>query len=443
MAAGTPDAMNIPIGTYGDPLSLKKELVIDSFNHTFVDGVSGVGKSTLLEDVAIQIIRAGRPLLYVDPHGTSARRILGHIPKRYGERVVYINPLAKKVPGISVFCGKTKEEKELDIASLSSMLKSTAGDAWGFETANVIDGAATAAVESMEHPTMAHVYLFIVRKLIRERMIREADNPLLTDFALEYDEGLRASERMSKFAPSINKLKPFVRPIIRTIFNQTANLPLIDLMNDAIVIVDLDKGKIGDMNAALIGSAILNHIGIYAFRRPAANRKEFTVMVDEFQTFSHGINWTTFFAELRKFGIRCWLATQSVTQVPEQWMDSILGNVNNLICFAVGDKDALRIAAAYGDPSLAQGLIWLDDHEFYAKVKIGRQRHLFRHVKAFAPIPKQGDESKYRDVLKTSRMRWGKNRKEVDAGIVKLLKSGLQEEASSKARRDHSGNIVR
>ena len=361
--------MNIPIGTYGDPFALEKELVIDSFNHTFVDGVSGVGKSTLLEDVAIQIIRAGKPLLYMDPHGTSARRILGHIPKRYGERVVYINPLAKKVPGISIFCGKTKEEKELDIASLSSILKSTAGDAWGFETANVIDGAATAAVESMEHPTMAHVYLFIVRKLVREKMITAADNPLLTDFALEYDEGLRASERMSKFAPSINKLKPFVRPIIRTIFNQTANLPLIELMNDAIVIVDLDKGKIGDMNAALIGSAILNHIGIYAFRRPATNREEFTIMVDEFQNFSHGINWTTFFAELRKFGIRCWLATQSVTQVPEQWMDSILGNVNNLICFAVGDKDAERIAAAYGDISLAPGLIWLDDHEFFAKVK--------------------------------------------------------------------------
>jgi hypothetical protein len=421
--------MNIAIGTYGDSLSLEKELVIDSFNHTFVDGVSGVGKSTLLEDVAIQIIRAGRPLLYMDPHGTSARRILCHIPKRYGERVVYINPLAKKVPGISIFCGKTKEEKELDIASLSSMLKSTAGDAWGFETANVIDGAATAAVESMDHPTMAHVYLFIVRKLVRERMIKAADNPLLTDFALEYDEGLRASERMSKFAPSINKLKPFVRPIIRTIFNQTANLPLIELMNDAIIVVDLDKGKIGDMNAALIGSAILNHIGIYAFRRPATNRKEFTVIVDEFQTFGHGMNWTTFFAELRKFGIRCWLATQSVTQVPENWMDSILGNVNNLICFAVGDKDAERIADAYGDRSLAHGLIWLDDHEFYAKVKNGRQRNLFRHVKAFAPFPKQGDESRYRDVLKTSRMRWGKNRKDVDAGIVKLLKRGLEDES--------------
>ena len=431
--------MKIPIGTYGNPLALGNELAIDSFNHTFVDGVSGVGKSTLLEDVAIQLIRAGKPILYMDPHGTSARRILGYIPKRYAERVVYINPLAKKVPGISVFCGKTKEERELDIAALSGMLKSTAGDAWGFETANVIDSAATAAVESMEHPTMAHVYLFIVRKLMRERMIAKARNPLLDDFALEYDEGLRPSERMAKFAAPINKLKPFVRPIIRTIFNQTANLPLIDLMNKAIVIVDLNKGKIGDMNAAFIGSAILNHVGIYAFRRPAQGRSEFTIIVDEFQNFSHGINWTTFFAELRKFDIRCWLATQSVTQIPEQWIDPILGNVNNLISFAVGDKDAARIAGAYGDPALAHELVWLDDHEFYAKVKIGRQRLLFRQVRALAPLEKQGDESKYRDVLKTSRMRWGKKRKDVDAGILRLLREGLGGESKAAIGKKKKG----
>jgi len=66
---------------------------------------------------------------------------------------------------------------------------------------------------------------------------------------------------------------------------------------------------------------------------------------------------------------------------------------------------------------------------FCAKVKTGKQRHLFEHVKAFAPFPKQGDESEYRDVLKTSRMRWGKNRKDVGAGILKLLRNGLKKEA--------------
>src|ERR1019366_7839448 len=118
----------------------------------------------------------------------------------------------------------------------------------------------------------------------------------------------------------------------------------------------MDKGKIGDVNAALIGSAILNHVGIYAFRRKSGKSKTFTIAGDEFQTFGHGINWMTFFAELRKYDIRCGLATQSVTQVPEKWIDSILGNVNNLVCYAVRAKDAARIAQEYGDPALATPL---------------------------------------------------------------------------------------
>jgi hypothetical protein len=413
--------MEIPIGSYLGTYG-QQELAIESFNHTFVDGVSGVGKSTMMEDVAIQLIRNGEGILFMDPHGPSIRRILRFIPARYSERVIYINPLAKKVPGISVFSGRTKEEKELDIVSLISIMKSLAGDAWGHETERIITGAATATVESVEQPTMPQVYLFIARELYRTGLLESSDNPVLRDFHDQYDEQLRVTERISKFSPAYNKTEPFVRPIIRTIFGQTNNLPLIQLMNkSAIILVDLNKGKIGDVNAALIGSAILNHVGIYAFRRPAERRQPFTIIVDEFQTFGHGINWMTFFAELRKYDLRCWLATQSVTQVPEKWMDSILGNVNNLICYAVGAKDAERIAQEFGDVTLTKSLIWLADHDLYAKVKHGRSRQLFSDVTAYAPLEPQGDESYWKDVLKTSRMRWGKKRKDVDAGIVKLL----------------------
>lgn len=422
MAAGTQALlMEIPIGSHPGSYG-QQELVIESFNHTFVDGVSGVGKSTMMEDVAIQLIRDGQGILFMDPHGASIRRILRYIPARYSERVIYINPLAKKVPGISVFSGRTEEEKELDIVSLISIMKSLAGDAWGHETERIITGAATATVESVEHPTMPQVYLFIARELYRKGLLEHSENPVLRDFHNQYDEELRASERMSKFSPAYNKMEPFVRPIIRTIFGQTNNLPLIELMNkNAIILVDLNKGKIGDVNAALIGSAILNHVGIYAFRRPAEHRTPFTIIVDEFQTFGHGINWMTFFAELRKYDLRCWLATQSVTQVPERWIDSILGNVNNLICYAVGAKDAERIAEEFGDKTLASHLIWQADHDFFAKVKRGTLRQLYSHVTAYSPLEPQGDESYWKDVLKTSRMRWGKNRKDVDAGIVKLL----------------------
>jgi len=416
--------MRIQIGTYHDNLQGEKQLAIDSFHHTFVDGVSGVGKSTLLEDVAIQNVRAGRGLLYLDPHGASVRRILKHIPKAASRRVVYVNPLAKKVPGISVFSGRTREEKELDVVSLISIMKSLAGDAWGHETERIITGAATATVEAIAEPTMPQVYLFVARELYRESLLLQSENPVLRDFYNQYHEELRATERMSKFSPAYNKAEAFVRPIIRTIFGQTENLPLIDLMNrNAVILVDLNKGKIGDVNAALIGSAILNHVGIYAFRRTAADRQPFTLIVDEFQTFGHGVNWTTVFAEWRKYDIRAWLATQSTTQIPERWIDSILGNVNNLICYAVGAKDAERIAREFGDPALAYPLLWLSDYHFFAKVKHGTDRNLYKNVRALPPLQARGDESHWKDVLKTSRARWGKPRKDVDAGIMRLLRT--------------------
>jgi hypothetical protein len=89
--------------------------------------------------------------------------------------------------------------------------------------------------------------------------------------------------------------------------------------------------------------------------------------------------------------------------------------------YAVGAKDAERIAQEYGDPALAKALIWLSDYEFFAKVKRGTDRPLHSHVRAFPPLEPRGDESYRKDALKTSRMRWGKNRKDMDAGIVKLL----------------------
>jgi hypothetical protein len=118
--------MKIPVGEFTDMLGTH-ELEIDSFHHTFVDGVSGAGKSTFLEDVAIQNIRAGRGIFFLDPHGTSIRRILKYIPRRFSRNVIYFNPLAKKVPGLNFFAFTKKEDRHKAVANLISILKSQAG----------------------------------------------------------------------------------------------------------------------------------------------------------------------------------------------------------------------------------------------------------------------------------------------------------------------------
>ena len=416
--------MKIPVGTYQKNLYAEETLYLDSFNHTFVDGVSGTGKSTFLENVAIENIRAGRPLIFFDCHGTSIRKILKRIPKRLSGKVLYFNPLAKKVPGLNFFSFVSADERYKAVNAIVSIMKSLAEDAWGHETQHVIQTGGTAVMDGEKDPTIIHVYLFIIREMYRRALIDASDDQLLKDFQSQFDskEGLRPSERMSKFSPALNKAHPFVQPIIRTVFGQTDSLNIIDLMDkNYIILVDLDKGKIGDNAASLIGSAIMSYIQLKAFERKADKRTECTIIVDEFQNFCHGVNWTTFFAELRKYDIRVWLATQSITQVPDKWLDPILTNSSNVISFAAGDKDAERMVKVFGGQTTEKHLLFMDDRVFCAKLKDDIHREFFEDVKVFPPAEPRGDESHWRDVLKTSRMRWGKNRKDIDKGILKLL----------------------
>ncbi len=229
---------------------------------------------------------------------------------------------------------------------------------------------------------------------------------------------------MSKLSPALNKLFPFVQPVIRTIFGQIDAANLIDLIDRGyIILIDLDKGKIGDIAASLIGSAIMSYIQLKALERKSEGRRECTIIIDEFQNFCHGVNWTTFFAELRKYDVRLWLATQSVTQVPQKWLDPILTNSANVICFAAGDRDAERMVKVFGGKVPEDELIFMDDRMFCAKIKEGTQRKFYKNVAVYPPLEPRGDESYWRDVLKASRMRWGKNRKDVDRGILKVLNS--------------------
>jgi type IV secretory pathway TraG/TraD family ATPase VirD4 len=413
--------MRIPVGLYNNISSVDAELELETFHFTFVDGVSGSGKSTFLESVATDIIRAEEPIIFFDPHGTSARKLLKNIPRHLSEKVVYFNPLAKKVPGINFFDFTSRLEWDKAVANIVSIVKSHAGDSWGAESEHVTTTAGRAVLQEPQ-PTIIHMYLFVMRELYRDALIRSSDDSTLKDFQRQFDEELRASERMSKFSPALNKLFPFVQPVIRTIFGQVESMNFIELVDQGyIIIIDLDKGKIGDIAASLIGSAIMSYIQLKAMERKADKRRNCTIIIDEFQNFCHGVNWTTFFAELRKYDVRVWLATQSITQIPEKWLDPILTGSQNVICFAAGDRDAERMVKVFGGRCTEEQLIFMDDRVFFAKLKEGTRRKFYQDVRVYPPLEPRGDESNWRDVLKNSRMRWGKNRKDVDRGIVKLL----------------------
>jgi DNA helicase HerA-like ATPase len=410
--------MHVPIGS---KLSLGGHNLfeIDSQKHTLVTGKSGVGKSTLLVNVAAWHIRNGDGLLFIDPHGDAADKVLSHIPKSRIRDVILIDPSAKKVPGLNIFDYDDDEDKERATQAFLTMMKSIAQENWGPETERILNAASSAVLSHFKHPTVLHIYLFVARQRFRAKIAEETHDSMLKDFIEQYDKELRPSERMSKFSPPMNKLDKFTRPGVRTLIGQGTSIDFLDAMDSRkIIIARLPKGELGALASSIVGSVIVSHLAISSLRRNGL-RAPFVAVIDEVHNFVHGIDLPTLLAEARKYGVTLFLATQNLAQLPTP--SAVFGNCSNLITFRMGGKDADIMAQELGDPLLTQPIVNLPDRTFYASVVRDGTPILGKNIDALPPFKRLGDEADKRAVIKVSRMRYGKKRKELDAKILKFL----------------------
>ncbi|HEV3219577.1 MAG TPA: TraM recognition domain-containing protein [Candidatus Acidoferrales bacterium] len=431
--------MTIPIGIYQPKWKIEKDILhLDSSRHTLIAGKSGVGKSTLLVNLAVSHIRNGDGILFIDPHGDAIDKILTYIPRSRIRDVIYIDPLAKKVPGLNMFAYDKDEDKERAVQSFLTMAKSISGDSWGPETERVLNAAADAVVKNYPNPTVLPIHLFLMRASFRKRMLEQSDDPLLRDFLTQYDTDLRPSERMSKFSPAVNKTDKFLRPHIRTIVGQQDSIDFRDAMDtQKIILARLPKGHLGSITASLIGSIIVSHMSIAALQRKA-NRSPFVVFIDEVHNFTHGIDLPTVLAETRKYGITLFLATQNLDQLP--YRGAVFGNCSNIITYRMGGADSEIIAKELGDTDRARTIVALSDRMFYASLLQDGTPEIGEQVKALPPLKREGNEVNYRDVIKVSRMIYGKNRKETDKEVLRFLREKV---GSARPSRSPSRNRVR
>jgi len=410
--------MNIPIGTRLTSFD-EQTVYLDSSRHCLITGKSGVGKSTLLFNLALSHIRNGDGVLLIDPHGDLADKILSHIPRSRIRDVIYIDPLAKRVPGLNIFDYEKPEDRERAVQSFLTMAKSISGESWGPETERVLNAAADAVVRSYPKPTLIPIHLFLMRPKFRKKLLQDSKDPLLADFLSQYDEELRPSERMSKFSPAVNKTDKFLRPYIRTIVGQQDSVDFKAAMDSQkIVIARLPKGHLGSITASLIGSIIVSHMSISALQRKA-NRTPFYAFIDEVSNFVHGVDLPTVLAESRKYGITLFLAAQNLDQLP--YPSAVFGNCSNLISFRMGGADAEIIAQELGNAVSNTAIVNLADRTFCASLLENGSPNLYEQVEALPPLKRQPDDAGLRDVIKVARMRYGKNRKETDAQILKFL----------------------
>lgn len=408
---------------------------IDMKPHTFAIGQTGVGKSTFQTNSFISLIRQGYGGLFMDPHGTAIDKILHYIPREFMNNVILIRPTAPYVPGI-IPQYASKDEEQLYIALFISLFRSIFKNAWGDETERIIMGAVFAITEYYGFLNIPAIYLFIARDTFRRGILAKCKNPLLADFAEQYDTKLKTTEQMSKFSPPLNKIDGFVLPIMRPLVSRERPIDFLRAMNERkIILVDVSKGALGSEASQLIGSIILGDISIAALRRKP-DAPQFFVFVDEVQNFLHGVDFETFLAELRKYNISLCIASQYLENFPS--LSALFGNCQNAIVYRVSGRDAQAIEDNYLDEGAAHLIVGLPNHELICYHVKNDTPAVSGVVRGLKNIRKLGTEAPAGAVIAESFRRYAVDRQAADRKILQFLeppKKPTRKEGSSRPSR--------
>src|SRR3989344_4243038 len=315
------------------PFGIKNK---DRSRHSYVIGKTGMGKSTLLENMAIQDIRNGEGLAFVDPHGKSAEMLLDYVPAERAKDVLYIAPFDLDFPiSFNVMEDVGADSRHLVVSGLMSAFKKIWVDAWSAR---------------MEYPgaTLLSVNRMLADKEYRKKVVENINDPSVK--ACWTEEFAKYTDRYAQEAtPAIqNKVGQFTsNPLIRNIIGQPkSSFDLRKIMDERkILIVNLAKGRVGEVNADLLGSMLITKIYLAAMSRAdlsgSALRKlpHFNLYVDEFQSFANE-SFANILSEARKYKLNLSLAHQYIEQMSEEVRAAVFGNVGTMICFRVGAYDA-------------------------------------------------------------------------------------------------------
>jgi len=402
----------------------RQEFAIDTTRHINIDGMSGMGKSTLLVNIFIEHIRQGNGGLFIDPHGDTADAIAKLIPKSRMRDFVWIDPDASLVPPFNPLHFNTPEELELGKESLFTIFKSLAGSAWGDESARVIINAIDAVCEYFPQPTPVHIFRFMADDKFREKVLSATASPLLQMFKEQYDEKLRDSEQMNKFSPPINKVGKLLRPSIIPIIGQPKSLDFLDIMNSKkIVVCRFSKGRLGEETAQILGSLCVSMVSIAALKREKQKKRPppFMLVADEVHNFVHGGRFGTLLAESRKYGITLVLASQGMYQLP--FAADVFSNCPTQITFNVSGEDAKAIEENWNEQYVtAQAITGLPRYTFFCR-SFGDNGPTAKRIIGYPNVEKRGDEANPTKLIKHSLMQYGTKRKDVIEKINRFLAS--------------------
>ena len=347
----------------------------DRRRHMYLVGKTGMGKTTILENMVLNDIYAGHGIGLVDPHGDFAEKIIDYIPPNRINDVVYFNPADIDFPiGFNILETVRPEYKHLVASGLMGVFKKIWPDVWSSRMEYILNNTLLAL---LDYPgtTLLGINRLLADADYRKRVVRNLKDPVVKAFWQTEFAAYNDKYRQEAVAPIQNKIGQFLSAsVIRNIVAQVkSRIDIREIMdNKKIFIMNLSKGRIGEDNSRLIGGMLITKIQLAAMERvdtPEEQRKDFFLYVDEFQNFATE-SFANILSEARKYRLDLIMAHQYMEQLDETVLAAVIGNVGSILTFRVGSTDAEILAKEFIPTFVEEDLVNLPKYQIYLKLMI-------------------------------------------------------------------------
>ncbi len=405
----------------------------DRRRHMYVVGQTGVGKSWFLENLALQDMLNGDGFAFIDPHGDTAERLLAMVPKERTEDVIYFCPADVDYPmGLNIFEAETDDQKDFLIQEALNMLEKLYDPnnqgIVGPRYHHLFRNAALTVMADPEGGTFVDIpKLFRDPEYVKQKLKYVTDHNVLDFWQKEMPQSQRSNEFGDVVSWFVSKFGAFLsNSMMRNIIGQTKSaFDLRDIMDSGkILLVNLSKGRTGDLNSKLLGMIFVMKFQAAAMSRAnidEEDRKDFCLYVDEFQNFSTD-SFATIMSEARKYRLNLIVANQFTTQLSEEIRDAVFGNMGTIVSFRVGQNDVEALSRYFKPIFEADDILRVPNYNAIVRTLINgvpTQPFSMAALPALGtPNPKLGEALK-----QLSAAKFGKPRAVVDADIVQRMKT--------------------
>ncbi|MBI5077877.1 MAG: type IV secretion system DNA-binding domain-containing protein [Candidatus Yonathbacteria bacterium] len=401
----------------------------DRVRHMYVIGQTGTGKTNILKNMIIQDIRNGDGVCFIDPHGSDVQDILSLIPPERADDVIYFDPSYTARPmGLNMleYDERFPEQKTFVVNEMMNIFNQLfdmkVGGGAMFEL-YFRNAAALVMEDTASGSTLLEITRVLSDKAFRDMKLAKCKNPIIAQFWASAEK-TTGDQGLANFVPYISsKFDPFIsneimRPVV---LQQKSVLNFRKIMDEKkILLVNLSKGRLGDINANLIGLVLVGKITMAALSRVdmfgmGSKPNDFYLYIDEFQNVTTP-SIATILSEARKYRLSLNVAHQFIAQLSEEIKNAVFGNVGSLAVFRVGPEDAEFLEKKFAPTFTARDITHLDNYNAYMSMLVNGQPTKPFNITTFPP--EHGNPEFAEKLKQLSYLKYGAPREEVEAEIM-------------------------